>query len=112
MSDDVTNRELLTELREIAVNVATLRAEFNATRDEIKSDIRELRGGHHAAMQSVNDLEELTRERREEDLVAKLAEAKLKRDRIVGYAGKIALVVVTGMLGWLGHMAVVALHWG
>jgi hypothetical protein len=110
MSDDVTNREIITELREVAVAVATLRTEFNAHRDEIKSDIKELRGGHRETQQSVNDLEELTRERREADLITKLATQKMKWDRIVSVGGKVGMVVVTLLLGWLAHMASLALH--
>ena len=102
MSDDLL-RQLLDEVHETRIAVALLRGELTEYKDKIDSDIRELRGGGREAMASVTDLQKVLKDE-------KIAELKARHAIWVGTAGKVAIFILLGTLGWLGTWAVSKLH--
>lgn len=98
MSDDVTNKELRDEIREVATSVASIRTAFEAHRDEIKSDIRELRGSGRRALGSVTDLKEQIAK---EKLTMALASRAAWMSWVIKVGTGLLMSVMVGVVGWI-----------
>lgn len=98
MIDNEIGHQILTEVRDLHANMARLEATFHAHKEEVDSDIRELKRGGRQATRSVTDLQQALADE-------KIAELQLARDQWKARGWEIAKWVLFGILGVLGTLA-------